>query len=418
MPKISFIIPVWNLWSMTNACLESLVTYCAKDGLLDQVEIVVVDNNSSDETSTALEPTLQALFGKNAHHFRLPENLGFAKACNLGAQKAKGSLLFFLNNDTILTENFLPPLLLALEKNSNLGAVGPLLLYPGDKVQHAGICFSPSLELMHAHHLMPASYVRAQKPRFWQAITGAALLMPKDIFTTCGGFHEEYINGFEDLDLCCHIRQKGYKLTAVHKSSVYHHTSQTPGRFTHDAANAALLGKRCTGYFRPDQHLLALEAGLRPLFTPDLELYTTLSKAKEQALHLVFTQNFDEKRCLERLESEPYWLDGYDFLAKHYESQQRWEEALDMRLHQARLYPLARIFASLGLCAAHTGDTDMVNHAKQSILTIKEKTQDLRALHHKALRLQHWAAQNDDIPLKDLFTQWIEENPLTQNPTA
>ncbi len=414
MPKISFIIPVWNLWDMTKACLESLVNACAKDEILDQIEVIVVDNHSTDATSTELAPVLDALLAKQGRSISLPENLGFAKACNIGAQKTKGSLLFFLNNDTVVTDNFLPPLLQALERNPKLGAVGSLLLYPGNKVQHAGICFSPTLELMHAYHLLPAPYVIHQKQRFWQAITGAAMLMPKEIFFQCGGFHEEYINGFEDLDLCCQVRQRGYKLTVVHKSLIYHHTSQTPGRFEHDAANAALLGKRCAGQFRPDQHSIALEAGLAPILSPDLELYIRAAQAKEKALDLVFAQKFDEARCKERLEAEPYWLGGYEILAVHYEQNQRWDDALDMRLQQSRLEPTVQNFASLGLCAAFTGDTELVTHAKQCLIDIKEKTNNMRELHHKALRLQHFSVQNDDPALKAIFDRWLQENPLSK----
>ncbi len=413
MPKISFIIPVWNLWDMTKACLESLVHCCAKDELLDQIEVIVVDNNSSDATTTELEPMLQALFSKSGHKITLPENQGFARACNKGGEKAKGPLLFFLNNDTIMTEGCIAPLLHALDRNPKLGAVGPLLLYPGNKVQHAGICFSPSLELNHAHHLLPASYVTTQKQRFWQAITGAALLMPKDLFKQCGGFHEEYINGFEDLDLCCQIRQKGYKLTVVHKSRIYHHTSQTPGRFEHDAANAALLGKRSQGYFKPDQHVVALEASLTAHFSPDLELYISCTEAKEKALNLTFTQSFNEDRCKARLENDPYWLGGYNLLATYYEKRQRWPEALDMRLQQCRLEPLSNNFGSLGFCAANTGDTTIVANAKQCILDIREKTKDMKKLHHKALHLQQWALQNDDPALVELFNTWLQKHPLS-----
>ncbi len=412
MPKISFIIPVWNLWDMTKACLESLVRCCAKDGLLDQIEIIVVDNNSSDATVTELASTLHALVSKTGYSIVLPENLGFAKACNIGAQKATGSLLFFLNNDTIMMEGCVPPLLHTLERNAKIGAVGPLLLYPDDKVQHAGICFNPSLELIDAYHLLPANYVAAQKQRFWQAITGAAFMVPKELFIQCGGFYEEYINGFEDLDLCCQIRKKGYVLTVVHKSRMYHYTSQTPGRFNHNAANEALLSKRCSGLFAPDQHKIALEAELCPHLSPALKIYIRLAQAKEKALDCAFMQNFDESRCLARLEKEPYWLNGYELLARYYEENQRWTEALDIRLQQTRLEPCGKNFASLEVCAAHTGDTDAMMHVKQYVIDFEEKTQDRGALQRKAARLQQWAVKNNDIALAELFETWLQEHSM------
>ncbi len=410
MAHLSIIIPVWNLWNMTEACLESIAHVCAQDNMQDSIEVIVVDNNSTDTTADALAPTLTRLFQQRGRMIRLESNMGFAKACNAGARAAKGQLLFFLNNDTVMTEGCIPPLLEALERNPKLGIVGPLLLYPGNKVQHAGICFSPTLELQHAHHLIPVSYVASLKQRFWQAITGAAMLMPAKIFHDCEGFCEEYVNGFEDLDLCCAVRLQGYSLNIAHKSIIYHHTSQTPGRFDNDKENAALLGKRRAGHFRPDMHKIALEAGLQPYLSPDLELYIGLTTAKEHALNQIFSENFDEERCKKRLETEPYWLGGYTILASYLEKQGRWQEALDLHLQAARLAPLKDNFANLGVCAANTGEHDILVNAKQCLQDTVNKTRDKDALWHKAQRLHDWATHNEDEELEQLFAQWLHTN--------
>ena len=104
--RVSVIIPAWNLWQMTAACLRSLATHSAGQDL----EVLVVDNGSTDATVGELEPLGQSLWGAGFKALRLPENLGFAKACNLGAHAAAGDLLFFLNNDTTCTPGWLPPL--------------------------------------------------------------------------------------------------------------------------------------------------------------------------------------------------------------------------------------------------------------------------------------------------------------------
>ena len=92
--RVSVIIPAWNLWEMTSTCLRSLAEHSAGEPL----EVLVVDNGSDDATRTELEPLGQSLFGTDFRAVRLPENLGFAKACNAGAALASGELLFFLNN--------------------------------------------------------------------------------------------------------------------------------------------------------------------------------------------------------------------------------------------------------------------------------------------------------------------------------
>lgn len=115
---------------MTAACLRSLATHSAGQDL----EVLVVDNGSTDATVGELEPLGQSLWGAGFKALRLPENLGFAKACNLGAHAAAGDLLFFLNNDTTCTPGWLPPLRAAFE-DARLGAAGPLLLYPDGTAQ-------------------------------------------------------------------------------------------------------------------------------------------------------------------------------------------------------------------------------------------------------------------------------------------
>ncbi len=411
MAQLSIIIPVWNLWEMTETCLESLARTCAQDGLLASIEVIVVDNHSTDATATALAPTLKRLFKHHGHVLRMPKNEGFAKACNAGAKKAQNPILFFLNNDTVLTEGCLSPLLETLEKNPKLGIVGPLLLYPGNFVQHAGICVSPNLEIEHMHQFLPAPYVRSLKQRFWQAITGAAMLIPAKIFHDCQGFFEEYVNGFEDLDLCCAVRSKGYALNVVHKSIIYHHTSQTPGRFANDAQNSALLNTRYSGHFRPDMHKIALELGLRPLLSPSQELYINIPKAKEYALKQIFTENFDVERCKKQLENEPYWIDGYNLLASHFEKQKMWEEAMDMYLQTTRLAPLKAHFANLAVCAAYAGKQDILANAQKCLQSCINRTKDMQKLWKNAQKIQNWATQNDDPELERLFAQWQQEHP-------
>lgn len=97
--KVSIIIPVWNLWDMTAACLRSLAMHTREEN----VEIVVVDNGSTDATTTELEALGRALWGAAFCPVRLTANLGFAGGCNAGAAAATGDLLFFLNNDTTVT---------------------------------------------------------------------------------------------------------------------------------------------------------------------------------------------------------------------------------------------------------------------------------------------------------------------------
>ena len=101
--QLSVIIPVWNCWELTRNCLTSLREFTPGNFM----QVLVVDNGSSDETPSHLPALGKQLFGQNFVHLRNEQNLGFAKACNQGAALAQAEMLFFLNNDTLLLKDWL-----------------------------------------------------------------------------------------------------------------------------------------------------------------------------------------------------------------------------------------------------------------------------------------------------------------------
>lgn len=402
MSTVSIIIPAWNLWDMTRACLESLASHTPGDN----VHIVVVDNGSTDATATALAPVLHELFGSRGVALRLEQNQGFARGCNAGAAAAPAGnddLLFFLNNDTLATENWLPPLLAALD-SPFVGMAGPLLLLPGSRrVQHCGIAFAPTLEVSHLYDLFPGDHPQVRKSRVLQALTGAALLLPRSLFQECGGFHEGYVNGFEDMDLCCTVRRKGLRLVSAPESVFYHLTSQTPGRFDHDAPNTRLLNQRQPGGFTPDLHKLGAEDGYTPALSPALDLYLVLPPEKENALTQGFTRFWDADRCRARLNAEPLWQGGYTLLARHLENQGQWSESADVRSIMTHLFPLAENAAALARAAARGGDASLAAQASRAVQDLQRTAADTAALHKKADALARWGEDAGDAALASLF---------------
>ena len=224
---ISCIIPAWNLWETTRACLLSL----AEHSQGEDMEVVVVDNGSTDATREALDPLGEQLFGARFTALHLPENQGFARGCNAGARAAHGEALFFVNNDITFTPGWLPPLREALSL-PHVQAVGPLLLYPDGTCQHCGVSFSPLYTLCHLYEGFPGDHPALRRVHPLQALTGAALLLPRTAFQEAGGFHEGYRNGYEDLDLCLSLHSRGAKLRLAGQSLLYHHTSLIHGVIT------------------------------------------------------------------------------------------------------------------------------------------------------------------------------------------
>ena len=241
MPTLSVVIPVHNKWELTAACLRSLAEHTPGG----DVAVIVVDNASADDTSGACPALGSSLFGRRFRYRRFENNRNFGPACNAGAALADSALLFFLNNDTLLTPGWLPPLQDALAAEPDLVGVGPLLAYPDDTVQHLGIVITPAGDSIgHLYAGLPLAHPLARRRRRFPAITGAALMVSRALFLEAGGFCEAYVNGFEDVDFCLALAENGGVMSVIPESRVIHFESQTPQRRDHDEDNGRLLRAR------------------------------------------------------------------------------------------------------------------------------------------------------------------------------
>lgn len=324
-PECSVIIPVYNKWELTRNCLVSL----CKHTVGHDIEIIVVDNGSSDATATELAPCGKALFGERFSAIVFPENRNFGPACNTGARSATSPVLFFLNNDTLMTPGWLPPLLGAMYAENPPAAVGPLLLYEDGTVQHMGVTYGtrgPS----HLYQHFPADHPVVFRKRELQSITGAALMIRIGIFRECGGFYEKYRNGFEDLDLCMQIRRRGGTLLCIFSSRVYHLESQTPGRNDERDHNSAIFTSRCAGDVYTDIHQHALRDGFS-VFINDLLTIGVKLKALDERLVTEQAQGKDVAVWLHLARENPLWIEGREVLARSLEQAGQYAEAVRFR---------------------------------------------------------------------------------------
>jgi hypothetical protein len=286
--------------------------------------------------------------------------------------------------------------------------VGPLLLFPETgRVQHCAVVFAPTLEVQHLYFQFPGDHPAPNAPRQAQAISGAALLLEKDLFFRCGSFYEGYTNGFEDLDLCCCLRKLGLRLACVPQSVICHLTSQTPGRNDHDSANARLVNERHPGGFVPDLHKFAMADGFLPTLSPSLELYLRLPDERETALTSSFTRSFDAERCARRLWAEPLWMQGYALLAEHLETRGEWTQATEWRLQQARQFPLPQVTKALALTAARAGMEQVAQAAVQQTQDQLAKAADSAALAGQANALLRWGQNANDAAITELYGAWL-----------
>ncbi|HEY2387433.1 MAG TPA: glycosyltransferase [Candidatus Binatia bacterium] len=235
----SIVIPLFNRAELTEQCLVNLaeVTQGAR------YEVVLVDNGSTDRTAEVL-----ASLGGDVQVIRNAENRGFAAACNQGARAARGRHLVFLNNDTIPLSGWLAPLLAELDGDPRVAVVGSKLLYADGTVQHAGVIFTREIPIpYHVFYRSSADAPAVNRRREIHCVTAASMAVRRAGFEAIGGFDEGFVNGYEDVDFCLRVRQRGDKVVYQPASTLYHLESQTPGRKDHDDANGRRLLERWGG---------------------------------------------------------------------------------------------------------------------------------------------------------------------------
>lgn len=218
---VSIIIPVFNQINFTIKCLKSIIKNTP-----DIYETIIVDNGSTDKTFEILSE-----FGDKIRLIRNTSNLGFAKACNIGAFSANTPFLLFLNNDTEVLPGWLQPLL-DIGSKEKIGAVGSKLLYPDGTIQHAGVVIieQPNkISILPRHVFMneQPEDLPFQGPTYFQAVTAACMLVKKEDFLKIDGFDENYWNGCEDVDFCFKLQMIGKKNVCHPGSIVIHYEGKS-----------------------------------------------------------------------------------------------------------------------------------------------------------------------------------------------
>ena len=253
MADVSVVVPVHGRAAVTQQCLDGL-----ESSLRPDVEIVVVDDGSRDET--------RAVVGAHGDRVKLVEHdepRGFAAACNAGARASVGAAIVFLNNDTIGSDGWLDALVDYTDAHPEAAAVGARLLTQDGAVQHAGIVVCHDLVPRHAYRGFPADHPAATRSRPFKAVTAACMLVRRDAFEQLGGFDESFRNGFEDVDLCLRLGEAGHEIHYCHESVLTHFEAATRGDDAETfARNLEAFHERWGERLVPDDLTVYLEDGL------------------------------------------------------------------------------------------------------------------------------------------------------------
>ncbi|MGY0558089.1 MULTISPECIES: glycosyltransferase [unclassified Lysobacter] len=340
-PVASIVIPVYNQFPHTLGCLRALAAH--PPGL--PVEIIVIDDGSTDETAAALAQV------DGLRYFRRVDNGGFVAACNDGLAKARGEFVVFLNNDTVPQPGWLDALLATFDQHPGTGLVGAQLLYPDGRLQEAGGIVRKDGSADKLGRLESADHCAFNYVRRVDYCSGAAIALPRALLESLGGFDTRYAPAFyEDTDLGMQVRARGLQVLYQPASRVVHTEGATAGTDTRHGVKAYQV--RNQQYFRERWHALlpdhpghtASVAGLTDrlysrtvlvidALTPrpdrdsgSLRLVNLMRMLREEGAHVVFIpadrdHDGDYTRTLQQLGVEvwyvpfaarlPKWLAGH-----------------------------------------------------------------------------------------------------------
>lgn len=224
--NLSIIIVNWKSKDCLRKCLRTIQTTCR--GL--SPEIIVVDNGSYDGCGTMLAEEFP-----NVIFVQSERNIGFARANNLGFERASGEAVWFLNPDTEVLEGAGAALLHYLETLPDAGILGAKLLNTDGSLQTSCVQTLPTalnqtLDCELLRQLFPHSFLWGISP-LWstrepvevEAVCGASLVLQSNVFRQIGCFSEQYFMYGEDMDLCLRVRNANCKVYYVPEARVVHH---------------------------------------------------------------------------------------------------------------------------------------------------------------------------------------------------
>ncbi|HRN82734.1 glycosyltransferase [Nitrosomonas europaea] len=220
-PLVSIVIPVYNNWTFTEACLWSVKN---NSGTEVAYEVIIADDCSTDETKSRLAEIsgLKVLANE--------KNLGFLRNCNNAVKHTRGRYIVLLNNDTEVSQNWLVLMLNVFSNFDRVGVVAAKLIYPDSRVQEAGgIMMSNGWAHPYGRFEEPEKYEFNYVKEVDCAI-GACLMIEKALFEKIGGFDERYAPAhYEEFDFEFSVRTHGYKVMYQPAVQIIHYESISGG---------------------------------------------------------------------------------------------------------------------------------------------------------------------------------------------
>ena len=226
-PLISIIIPNKDHTEDLDKCLKSIL----EKSTWTNLEILVVENNSTKQQTFDYYREIER--DKRIRVIPWEKGFNYSAINNFGAQFAAGEYLLLLNNDIeVITPDWIEQMLMFAQR-PDVGAVGAMLYYPDDRVQHAGIILGIGGVAGHAHkYFARGEYGYASRMAIAQnlsGVTAACVLIRRKVWEEVGGLDEGFAVAYNDVDLCMRIRKAGYLIVWTPYAELYHYESKSRG---------------------------------------------------------------------------------------------------------------------------------------------------------------------------------------------
>ena len=234
----TIIVPTRDRADLLELCLSSVM---ATSGKSVDLHWVVMDNGSTEPRLFSLLQAWQEELGERFHSFQDCRPFNWSQLNNYAVQRCQADLLLFLNNDVEARQPGWLEVMAAQALRPAVGCVGAVLLYPDGTLQHAGVVVGMHGGADHAYRgLLPNHNVHRGRSAYltdWGAVTGACMMLERELFQRIGGFDPALPVEFNDVDLCLRLGQLGYRHVIDPGATLIHHESQS--RDAQDSSTAA-----------------------------------------------------------------------------------------------------------------------------------------------------------------------------------
>jgi O-antigen biosynthesis protein len=225
-PLVSILMPMRDKVSLTRQCIDSILN----KSTYQNYEIIIIDNGSIEPESLEY---LTRIESDRITVLKESSPFNFAALNNRAAAVAQGQVLCLLNNDIeISTPNWLEEML-SFALQPNVGCVGAKLWYPDGRLQHGGVIWGIGDVAGHAHKFSEKGFAgyhhRLIVHQSILAVTGACLMVRKDIWDQVGGLNEELAVAFNDVDFCLKVWDAGYQNIWTPYAEMIHYESVSRG---------------------------------------------------------------------------------------------------------------------------------------------------------------------------------------------